>query len=188
VRLLVIASLVSLSLPMGCAQTVHVRAQPADADVTLNDVTLGSVGAAGRDVEVQPDVAPLRWELDDDGTKSRGEIARTEVEWLWVAAGIGAAAVCAPALALGGVCLANPAAVLAFVGCFVSVSPSVCLSVAASPGWLTVPLAGLGFAFGLSPLGLALAAQRVPDEIVLPPDRVEATRGASTGVDDEQAW
>jgi hypothetical protein len=167
VRSLAALTTLALLATAGCAQTVRVKTEPPGAAVTLNDVTLGPVDQRGREVQVKPGNAPVTWEAEHDGAKADGEIARSEIEWLWVVAGVGAAAVCAPALAIGGVCLANPAVALAALSCALGTGPTVCLSVAATPGWLTVPLGAAGAAIGLSPLGLAVFAQRVPDEVVL---------------------
>ncbi len=154
----------------GCAQKVLVKTPQPGARVTLGAVQDEPVTEEGVRVKVPPGLSPVPFVVEDERGRREGVIERTEVQWAFVAAGVVAAACCAPSLVAGGACLANPALAPAAVGCAIAASPAPCFAVLAAPSWATVPLAGAGGLLGLSPLALALLSEQVPDEVVLEGD------------------
>jgi len=189
VRVVAVVAVVTM-FASGCAQTVSVRTDPALSTLRLNDTDLGAVPDEGREVDVRPSMDPLRYVVEKDGERREGVIERGEIDWLWVGLGIGGVFLCAPTLALAGACLANPALAVAMLGCVFGGNLAACASVLATPAWLTLPVAGLGFGVGLTPFVAVLFAARVPDELVfsireqppsLPPTAPQALR-------EEQAW
>ena len=163
------ALLVALS---ACSQKVLVKAPPG-ARVTLGDVEEEPVPEEGLRVEVPPGLAPVPFVVEDEGGRREGVLEREEVGWGWIAAGVTAAVCCTPGLVLGAACLANPALAPAALGCLVAQTPAPCCAVLASPSWATVIAAGGASLLGLSPLSLALLAEKLPDEVRLDPQELE---------------
>jgi hypothetical protein len=153
----------------GCAQTVTVRTEPPGAKVRLGEGELEPIPKEGARAKVPRGVSDVPWSLEREGVTVRGVVERSRISWGWVAAAVGGALCCTPPLALGGACMANPGLALAAAACVSSSSPVLCCAALASPSWATVPLASLGALVGLSPLSLALLAETVPEELVLPP-------------------
>lgn len=174
-------SVVALSLS-ACSQKVLVKTEAADARVTLGDVENEEVPPDGVRVKVPPGLSAVPFVVEDARGRREGVIERSEVQWAWIAAGVAGAACCAPALVLGGACLANPALATASVGCLIAQSPAPCCAVLAAPSWATVPVAGGGALLGLTPLSLGLLSEQVPDKIVL--DEVAPVTPPSSGEDE----
>lgn len=167
VRSLVVTAACALAVALSaCSQKVLVKAPPG-ARVSLGDVEDEPVPEEGLRVQVGPGLSPVPFVVEDERGRREGALERSDVGWAWVAAGVTAAACCAPGLVVGAACLANPAFAPAALGCLVTQSPAPCCAALAAPSWATVIAAGGGALVGLSPLSLALLAEELPDEVTL---------------------
>lgn len=164
--------LVAASALSACAQKVLVKA-PVGARVTLGDVEDEPVPEEGLEVRVAPGLSPVPYVVEDSRGRQEGTLERTDVGWGWIAAGATAAVCCTPGLVVGAACLANPALAPAALGCLVTQTPAPCCAVLAAPSWATLLAGGGGALLGLSPLSLALLAERLPDEVVLDVERAD---------------
>lgn len=151
-----------------CTKTVQVRTEDPQARLTLDGRQLGEVPPAGVPVEVGLGLGPVAYELHVGDARIAGQLARTEPVWWLVAAGVGGALCCAPTLALGGCCLANPGALAAPLAFSVAGDLGALLAPCVAPSWFTLPLVTGCGVVGASPLGLVFLAESLPEEIVIP--------------------
>lgn len=176
-RPLVVTAACALALALSaCSQKVLVKAASPGARVTLGDVEGEPVPEEGLAVEVEPGLSPVPFVIEDERGRREASLERSHVSWAWVAAGVTGAACCAPGLVLGAACLANPALAPAALGCLVAQSPAPCCAALAAPSWATVIAAGSGALVGLTPLSLALLAEKLPAEVVLEGEAPAAAR------------
>jgi hypothetical protein len=151
----------------GCARTVTVRVAEPHTRVVFNGRDVGTVPPEGEKVEVPPGLAAIPYAIEDGEARIDGAVPRSEPVWWMVGAGAAGAACCAPSLAAAGFCLANPAVLVAPLGFLAAGDAGVLTASFVSPSWLTLPAMTLCGAAGMTPLGLALAAEALPDEVVL---------------------
>ena len=109
--------LLALTLSTGCAKRVLVKTEQPVSSVVLNGKDIGRVDGAGVTVQVSPGVEPIPYEVHDGERVVTGEIPRDELNGWIVGGSLAAAACCAPTLAAGGACLANPGLAAASVVC-----------------------------------------------------------------------
>lgn len=158
-------ALVATGALLACAgEQVHVRTDPPGGHVVLDGADLGTVGPAGVDVEIGPGVGDVPVLVDGVAA----EVPRSDVHWGVVAAAVGAAACCAPSLALGALCIANPALWSAPFLCLAGAcNPAPCIAAAAAPTWASLPFVAAGGCAGLTPLALLLVAEKPPPDVIL---------------------
>ena len=154
---------------VACAQNVNVKVDAPHTQVLLDGTDIGPVGDAGADIELRPGMTPVKYEIRDHDKSTVGSIARTEPVWWLVAGGVVGALCCAPTLAAGGFCVANPAVIGAPLAYAVSGDVGALTSTFVAPSWLTLPAVTTCGALGLSPLALAFIAETVPERIVIKP-------------------
>ncbi|MFH1808923.1 MAG: PEGA domain-containing protein [Pseudomonadota bacterium] len=162
---------VALGLATGCAHKVKVVTTPPGAMVIVDGTKVGT-----SPVVYEESILPgnHRIEARLQGYRSaRVEVQRTEIEWWWVAGGIGGCVLCSGPMCLVGASLANLSLCPACLGCLLTQNPGTLLAIFTAPSLLTVPLLSLGALIGVAPLGLLALSERSPDvvKLTLQPER-----------------
>lgn len=168
----------------GCAETVRLKTAAPDARVRWNGGEATAVPAEGLEVEVPAGTEPVPYVVEADGETWEGVVERSRIDWFLLGLGLGAGLLCAPGLALAGLCLANPAVAVVGFGCLFG-NLGGCASLIAAPSWLSLPFASAGFGLGLVGFVPALFADRVPREVTLADEPPYAVPSPAEGT---QAW
>ena len=148
-----------------CAHKVRIVTDPPGALITVDGAKIGTSPTV---YEESPLPGSHVVEACLAGYQpSRLELERSELDWWWIAGGMGGCLLCAGPSCLVGASLANLSLCPACLGCVLTSSPGAMLSILAAPGILTVPLVSLGALIGASPLGLMALSERSPDTVTI---------------------
>ena len=162
---------VALLAGTGCAHKIKVVTSPPGAMVSVDGKTIGTSPVV---YEESPLPGSHRIEARLAGHRpARVVVQRSDVDWWWVAGGVGGCVLCSGPSCLAAASLANLSLCPACAGCLLTMNPGTLLAILTAPSLFTVPLVSLGALIGVSPLGLLALSERSPGviKLTLKPER-----------------